>query len=250
MTNYILYLRTSPDLLTLQAILMKLRNDNVDEHSHRRSFINVRRKHVWEDASRHLLRKKFDPKAIISVKFADDDGNSEGAIDAGGPRREFLRLLIKAANEHAGLFYGKLDQRVLFPNAIGMRNYEKDWTEKRTKKILKISNIMFSIYAIAARAKGHYKVVGTIICWSLVHGGPGGNIFSKTLFDAIAFGIGTKDAEINDIHDNEVLEKINKVLTTFSLYIIGLFLSYDYAVAWKLKYLMTYKKILGDTIIK
>ena len=70
------------------------------------------------------------------------------------------------------------------------------------------------------------------------------------LFDAIAFGIGTKDAEINDIHDNEVLEKINKVLTTFSLYVIGVFLSYDYAVAWKLKYLMTYKKMLGDPIIK
>ena len=94
-------------------------------HGHGWSLINIRRKHVWEDASRHLLRKKFDPKAVISVKFADDDGNSEGAIDAGRPRREFLRLLIKAANEHAGLFYCKLDQRVLFLNATGMENYAK-----------------------------------------------------------------------------------------------------------------------------
>ena len=62
-----------------------------------------------------------------------------------------------------------------------------------------------------ARTKGHYKLVGTIIGWSLVHGGPGGNFFSKTLFDAIAFGIGTKDAEIDNIHGNEVLESINKV---------------------------------------
>ena len=69
--------------------------------------------------------EKSSTRRQFSVKFADDDGNSEGAIDAGGPRREFLRLLIKAANEHAGLFYGKLDQRVLFPNATGMENYTK-----------------------------------------------------------------------------------------------------------------------------
>ena len=47
----------------------------------------------------NICRKKFVPKAVISVKCADDDGSSEGAVDAGGPRREFLRLLIKAANE-------------------------------------------------------------------------------------------------------------------------------------------------------
>jgi hypothetical protein len=172
MTNFVLCLRNSPDLLTLQAILAKLRYDNVDEYSHRRSLINVRRRHVWEDASRHLLRKKFDPKAIISVKFADDDGNSEGAIDAGGPRREFLRLLIKDANEHAGLFYGKLDQRVLFPNAAGKRNHDR-LDQKIGNKIFKIGKLLSSIYAIAARAKGYYKLVGTIISWSLVHGGPG-----------------------------------------------------------------------------
>ena len=65
--------------------------------------------------------------------------------------------------------------------------------------------------ACIARTKGHYKLVSTIIGWSLVHRGPGGNIFSKTLFDAITSGIGTKDAEIDDIHGNEVLESINRV---------------------------------------
>ena len=87
--------------------------------SEKRAYINVRRGHIWEDACRYLSRKKFDPKAVISVKFADDDGSSEGAIDAGGPLREFLRLLIKAANEQLGIFQGNLNQRILFANASG-----------------------------------------------------------------------------------------------------------------------------------
>lgn len=73
---------------------------------------------------------------MISVKFADDDGNSEGAVDAGGPRREFLRLLVKAANEQSGLFYGKVDQRVLFPNAAGIR-LRTVIKQLKTKKIRK-----------------------------------------------------------------------------------------------------------------
>ena len=65
----------------------------------------------------NVCRTKFDPKVVISVKFADDDSSSEGAVDAGGPRREFLRLLIKAANEQSWIFQGNLNQRKLFPNA-------------------------------------------------------------------------------------------------------------------------------------
>jgi hypothetical protein len=105
-------------MVNLQAILTELRN-NVLEH--KRSFMNIRRRHVWEDTCRHLSRKKFDPRAIISVKFADDDGTSEGAVDAGGPQREFLRLLVKTANEHSKVFCGKPDQRVQFPNATCWR---------------------------------------------------------------------------------------------------------------------------------
>lgn len=108
------------DVFPLRDILKELQNNvDVDE----RSYINVRRGHIWEDACRYLSRKKFDPKAVISVKCADDDGSSEGAIDAGGPRREFLRLLLKAANEHSGIFQGNLNQRVLFPNASGIVKY-------------------------------------------------------------------------------------------------------------------------------
>ena len=83
------------------------------------SYINVRRHHIWEDSARILRRKRFDPRSIISVKFADDDGASEGAVDLGGPQREFLRLLLQASNLQSGVFQGPEDRRVLFANSLG-----------------------------------------------------------------------------------------------------------------------------------
>ena len=38
----------------------------------------------------------------------------------GGPKREFLRLVVKAANEDSGIFIGPAGCRSLFPNFIGM----------------------------------------------------------------------------------------------------------------------------------
>ena len=50
-----------------------------------RNYVNVRRGHVLEDAVAKIQKKKFNPKFPISIKFADDEGNSEGAVDTGGP---------------------------------------------------------------------------------------------------------------------------------------------------------------------
>ena len=54
-----------------------------------RCYVNVRRNFVWEDTYALLGRKRFNPRATVSVKFSDNDGNAEGAVDAGGPRRVF-----------------------------------------------------------------------------------------------------------------------------------------------------------------
>ena len=76
----------------------------------------------WVDSCRFLQRKKFNPLLPISVRFADDQGTSEGAVDAGGPRREFLRLLLKACHLHSGIFCGSEHHRVLFLNFDGRSN--------------------------------------------------------------------------------------------------------------------------------
>ena len=68
----------------------------------------------------------------------------------------------------------------------------------------------FSV-SFQARSKGAYKLVGKIIAWSLVHGGPGGNFFSKTLYNAIAFDGTCKNAYLEDIADRDLYEKISTV---------------------------------------
>ena len=53
------------------------------------------------------------------MKFADSKGNSEGAVDIGGPEREFLRMAVKAANLDSGIFVRPETCRSLFRNSVG-----------------------------------------------------------------------------------------------------------------------------------
>ena len=55
-----------------------------------KNLINVRRNHVLEDGIAKMSRSRFDPTRPLSVKFADELGSSEGAIDLGGSTREFF----------------------------------------------------------------------------------------------------------------------------------------------------------------
>ena len=54
----------------------------------------------------------------MSVKFADDVGLSEGAVDLGGPTQEFLRLAVRELYE-SSMFSGEPERRVLVPNSKG-----------------------------------------------------------------------------------------------------------------------------------
>ena len=72
------------------------------------------------DTCHQIKCKRFSPYNRISIKFADIEGNSEGAVDVGGPKREFLRLLVKAAKEDSVIFIGPARCCSLFPNIVGM----------------------------------------------------------------------------------------------------------------------------------
>jgi len=67
---------------------------------------NVSRAHIWEGARRTFLRSKFNAQQPLCVKFTDDFGVTEGAIDQGGPRREFLQLLVDFLSQNSPLFTG------------------------------------------------------------------------------------------------------------------------------------------------
>lgn len=44
---------------------------------------------------RSLKKKTYSPTHKISVKFMDDAGEAEGAVDLGGPLREFFTLAVQ-----------------------------------------------------------------------------------------------------------------------------------------------------------
>lgn len=72
---------------SLQAILEQLA---LEINEDKISKFNISRSHLWEGDLRGLRRKSFSPDNKVSVKFTDDSGTSEGAIDLGGPKREFF----------------------------------------------------------------------------------------------------------------------------------------------------------------
>ena len=55
---------------------------------------------------RGFKRVSYDPNSMICVKFSDDMGKHEEGVDLGGPRREFLRLLMETI-ARSSMFEGK-----------------------------------------------------------------------------------------------------------------------------------------------
>ena len=52
------------------------------------------------------------------MKFSDDGGRFEEGIDTGGPKREFLSLLMKRLNKRP-IFDGPAERRYLVYNSTG-----------------------------------------------------------------------------------------------------------------------------------
>lgn len=83
-----------------------------------KNIINVRRKHVFVDGIRKIGRPNFEPSLPLSVRFADELGSSEGAVDLGGPTREFLRLAVSGMFMSNG-FGGPGNNKVIVLNQEG-----------------------------------------------------------------------------------------------------------------------------------
>jgi len=55
---------------------------------------NISRNHIWEGTRRSFLHATYSAEHTMSVKFTDDIGVSEVAVDEGGPRWKFLQLVV------------------------------------------------------------------------------------------------------------------------------------------------------------
>ncbi|KAI4891458.1 hypothetical protein NFI96_024367 [Prochilodus magdalenae] len=60
------------------------------------SRFNINRANVWDGAIQGFERSAYNPSYDMLVKFSDDAGQTEEALDTGGPKREFLTLLMDA----------------------------------------------------------------------------------------------------------------------------------------------------------
>lgn len=78
--------------LSAQEVLLGLASQ-ID--SNQRCKFNINRSSVLDGAIRGFKRLSYNPKSQMCIKFSDDLGMAEEAVDLGGPRREFLRLLME-----------------------------------------------------------------------------------------------------------------------------------------------------------
>ncbi len=146
------------------------------------SIFNLSRNHAWEGTKRALNRKSFSPENRLSVKFTDDIGQSEGAVDMGGPAREFFTIITEWLLS-SQLFFGEPTSKFLSLNATSLEERE-------------------------------YFMAGQIFAMSLAHGGPGINCLSSTCYDAIVNDSGTLNltAKLEEIPDLELRSSFSKLL--------------------------------------
>ena len=163
--------------ITLREILHNLSSVIKDTET---SKFNISRNHIWEGAKRALNRKSFDPQNRISVKFTDDMGISEGAIDLGGPAREFFTLVTdRLLNSH--MFVGGAFAKFLSLNARCLED-------------------------------GEYYLAGQIFALSFVHGGPTLKCLSDVCYNGIVKGVKNMNASVNDVCDYDLRISLEKLL--------------------------------------
>ena len=170
---------SSEESITLQEILTNLaKSTSYDQVS----IFNISRNHIWDGTKRALNRKSFSPEKKLSVKFMDDIGQSEGAVDLGGPAREFFTLITEWL-VNSRLFFGETTAKFLSLNAICLDERE-------------------------------YFMAGEIFAMSLVHGGPGANCLSSTCYDALVNETGTLNliSALDDVTDFELRTSLGKLL--------------------------------------
>ncbi|XP_034082488.1 G2/M phase-specific E3 ubiquitin-protein ligase-like [Gymnodraco acuticeps] len=122
----------------------------------------------------------------MQVKFTDDEGQTEDGVDTGGPKREFLTLLMECLRMRR-IFDGPQDRKFLtFDNA--------------------------------AAKDDEYFHAGRMIATSIVHGGPGPRFLSETLYQHLTGMKNTNiEAIIEDITDDTMRASLLEISSAATL---------------------------------
>ncbi|KAL7396177.1 hypothetical protein ABVT39_001478 [Epinephelus coioides] len=164
-----------------QEVLLNLASQ-ID--SNQRCRFNINRSSVLDGALRGFRRMSYNPRYQMCIKFSDELGMDEEAVDLGGPWREFLRLLMEA-----------LALSPMFEGRDGKLNLALDSSALREDR---------------------YFIAGRAIAASLVHGGPPPGFIAPTLYSRLV-GANSSKPVLEDIADTELYEKVKKVSECTSL---------------------------------
>ncbi|XP_041854877.1 G2/M phase-specific E3 ubiquitin-protein ligase-like [Melanotaenia boesemani] len=164
--------------VNLQTILSKLVRGVDFSMCPTSNQINVCRHNIPQGSLKAFQRQRFNPKAKLDVVFVDEEMNAEGAVDEGGPTREFLRLLLKAIH-----------------GCCVFEGHEKD------------RHLALSTEALETKM---YLFVAKMISVCVVHGGVGPHFFSERLYQQIC-GLPTAPVKVEDVSDHKLREQLMKV---------------------------------------
>ena len=136
--------------------------------------IAVRRRHLWKDAKLVLSRTNNVYSMGMRVTFI-----SEAAVDEGGPRREFFRLVLADIASNNALFDGGSQRRVVRHNLIELQG-------------------------------NSYLIVGRIIALSLMYGGPAPQFFARAVAEYM-LGITPYTVSVEDVPDYHIQQSLFQV---------------------------------------
>ncbi|XP_024118464.1 G2/M phase-specific E3 ubiquitin-protein ligase [Oryzias melastigma] len=170
----------------LVSLLEQLRSQVSLETPPSSNLLNICRTDVLDGALRAFQRTRFSPYGRLSVVFMDEMSQAEGAVDEGGPTREFFRLLMMKIRDSM-LFSGPEEEKYL--------NLDSD-----------------------ALQRGLYRTFGVMIAVAIVHGGVMPGFFSQKLYDNLCERE-TPAPTLGDISDLELQKKLRKVCQFFTVYI-------------------------------
>ena len=141
------------------------------------SKFDISRNFLWEGTKRAL---SFSPANKVSVKFTDDVGASEGAVDLGGPMRKFFTLIVPYIHD-SQFFCG----------------------DENNKFLSFQSNCLYN---------DDYFQAGIILAMSIVHGGPGPQFFAPLMFDALVNDLSKVVIPLQCVYDEELRKSLQTLL--------------------------------------
>ncbi|XP_072037563.1 G2/M phase-specific E3 ubiquitin-protein ligase-like [Amphiura filiformis] len=146
-----------------------------------KNLINVNRRNPLGGAFRALERGSYSPYSCFNVVFVAGGSKKtgEGAVDLGGPTKEFFRL-VRHASLRLSIFQGPPNSLELAPDQTALEQHT-------------------------------YKHVGELMALSLVHGGPGPRAFSEEMYARLANSKPQPNFTVEDMQDPDFAAKLSAI---------------------------------------